>query len=98
MAEEHDPLAARMAKRTAKLARQKALRPAGIRVEPRDEDMRRVLKSSKGVAFRSSGSAEWPNDRFTQRRIADGSVRVVTEDKSRGEQRREDRREQRSAS
>jgi hypothetical protein len=97
--QEHDPLAARMAKAKAKLARRQAQRPAGIRVEPRDDDMRRVMKHPRAGAFRSSGSREWPNDRFTQKRIADGSVKVaaaeeksVAEDKSRGQERREERR------
>jgi hypothetical protein len=33
-----------------------------------------VLKHPKGGGFPESGSAEWPDDRFTKRRIADGSV------------------------
>ena len=50
----------------------------GIRVEPRDEDMRRLLKHQpSGISFRSEGSVEWPDDTFTHRRIADGSVKVV---------------------
>ena len=49
----------------------------GIRVEPRDDDMRRLLKHPNGVRFRSEGSIEWPDDQFTHRRIADGTVKVV---------------------
>ena len=49
----------------------------GIRVEPRDDDMRRLLKHPSGIRFRPEGSVEWPDDQFTQRRIRDGSVKVV---------------------
>ena len=57
--------------------------PPGIRVEPKNEDIRRVLKHPRGmIAFRSEGSIEWPNDTFTHRRIRDGDVTVVnTEEK-----------------
>jgi hypothetical protein len=48
----------------------------GIRVLPRDDDMRRLLKSSSGVRFRSEGSMEWPDDQFTRKRIRDGDVTV----------------------
>jgi hypothetical protein len=53
-----------------------AARP-GIRVEPRDADMRRLLKHPNGARFRPEGSIEWPDDQFTHRRIRDGSVKVV---------------------
>jgi hypothetical protein len=48
-----------------------------VRVNPRDEDLRRVLKHPSGIAFPATGSVEWPNDRFTRKRIADGSVTVA---------------------
>jgi hypothetical protein len=61
----------------------------GIRVEPRDEDMRRLLRHEpSGIRFRSEGSVEWPDDIFTHRRIKDGSVRVVEENKPRSGQTR----------
>lgn len=43
---------------------------------PTSDDLRRVLKHPNGVRFRSEGSVEWPNDRFTKRRIAEGVVKV----------------------
>ena len=52
-------------------------RRPGIRVEPRDDDMRRLLKHPSGIRFRPEGSVEWPDDQFTQRRIRDGSVKVA---------------------
>ena len=50
--------------------------PTGVRVTPKNEELRKVLKHPRGGAFGQSGSAEWPNDRFTQRRIAEGDVTV----------------------
>ena len=43
--------------------------PPGIRVVPRNDDMRRVLKHPTSGGFRASGGATWPNDRFTKRRL-----------------------------
>jgi preprotein translocase subunit Sss1 len=49
-----------------------------VRVEPTTEEYRRVLKhGSTKIGFRAEGSAEWPNDRFTQRRLAEGVIRIV---------------------
>jgi hypothetical protein len=48
-----------------------------VRVEPTSEEYRRAIKHPNGMAFRPQGSVEWPNDRFTQRRIAEGSVKIV---------------------
>ncbi|SIO49829.1 hypothetical protein SAMN05443247_06558 [Bradyrhizobium erythrophlei] len=48
--------------------------PKGIRVVPAKEEYRAVLKHPHGSNFPAEGSAEWPDDRFTKRRLADGSV------------------------
>lgn len=48
--------------------------PTGIKVIPAKEEYRKVLKHPKGAAFPETGSATWPDDRFTKRRLADGSV------------------------
>lgn len=70
-------------KAQANLARVKkmAVRP-GVRVEPRDDDMRRLLKHPRAGAFRSEGSLEWPDDTFTRRRLKEGSVKLAEEKKS----------------
>jgi hypothetical protein len=47
--------------------------PAGVRVVPQ-EKYRAVLKHPTRGGFPAEGSVEWPDDRFTQRRLADGSV------------------------
>jgi hypothetical protein len=57
-----------------RLDRLRAAVPPGVRVTPRDDDMRRVLKHPSAGGFRAEGSATWPNDRFTKRRLADGTV------------------------
>jgi len=64
-------------------ARQRRLRvidgpPRTIKVFAANEDMRAVLRHPNKIRFRSalSEGVEWPNDSFTKRRIADGSVRI----------------------
>jgi hypothetical protein len=46
-----------------------------ISVIPANDDMRRLLRHPLAGGFRSDGSAEWPDDRFTQRRLADGDIK-----------------------
>jgi hypothetical protein len=48
-----------------------------VRVEPTNEGLRHVLKHPNGMGFRAQGSVEWPLDRFTHRRIREGSIRIV---------------------
>lgn len=50
-----------------------AAAPAGIRVVPQ-EKYRAVLAHPKAGGFPAEGGKEWPDDRFTKRRLADGSV------------------------
>jgi hypothetical protein len=52
----------------------------GVRVVPVREELRAFLKHPNGVRLRREGSVEWPNDRFTQRRIADGDIKIVEPD------------------
>jgi hypothetical protein len=47
-----------------------------VRVVPANEALRKILKHPTGVAFRDEGAVEWPHDRFTRRRIADGSIKL----------------------
>jgi hypothetical protein len=64
--------------------------PKGIRVMPAKEEYRKVLKHPRGAAFPETGSVEWPDDRFTKRRLADGSVtREATQE---AQQRMQERR------
>jgi hypothetical protein len=50
----------------------------GVRVEPANADMRRLLKHPRAGGFRSEGSMEWPDDTFTGRRLRDGDIKLVT--------------------
>jgi hypothetical protein len=48
-----------------------------VRVLPTSDDIRRYIKHPRTrVGFPAEGSAEWPNDAFTKRRIIDGDVRI----------------------
>ena len=47
-----------------------------VRVLPADETMRRLLRHPNGMGFRSEGSVEWPLDKFTQRRLREGSIKI----------------------
>ena len=63
----------RMRERVERLNKIK-VRP-GIRVEPANDDMRRLLAHPKAGRFRSEGSMEWPDDTFTHRRLRDGDIK-----------------------
>ncbi len=45
-----------------------------MKVFPKNDDVRRVLYHPAAGPFRAEGPAEWPDDAFTNRRIADGDV------------------------
>jgi hypothetical protein len=63
----------RIADRLARLAEAKGA--PGVRVVPRDDVIRASIKHQPTeIGFPETGSVEWPNDAFTQRRIADGDV------------------------
>jgi hypothetical protein len=47
-----------------------------VRVLPANEDFRQVLKHPSGIRFPEEGSVEWPMDKFTKKRIAEGDVTV----------------------
>ncbi len=46
-----------------------------MQVWPKNDTIRAILKHPHGqIAFPQEGPAEWPNDSYTARRIADGDV------------------------
>jgi hypothetical protein len=52
-------------------------RPRVVRVVPKNDAVRRYLKHGlTKVGFLAEGSAEWPLDQFTKRRIKDGDVTI----------------------
>lgn len=68
-----------------------------VRVEPTNEALRHVLQHPNGMRFRAQGTVEWPWDRFTQRRLRDGSIRVVEQADTRkaaAEKPKEDKKEE----
>jgi len=72
------PESPRKAIRDARAARLRVIQgPAKtVKVYAANEAMRGVLRHGNGTRFRASldQAVEWPNDSFTARRIADGSV------------------------
>jgi hypothetical protein len=73
-----DPRASRRERRRARLRLIAGDRPATIKVFAANETLREVLRHPNGARFRDTigEGVEWPNDSFTARRIADGSVRT----------------------
>jgi hypothetical protein len=65
----------------------------GVRVVPANDDVRRLMKHPRGSGFPESGGAEWPLDRFTKRRLVDGSI--TREEASRDEPEKERREPER---
>ena len=54
-----------------------------MKVRAKNDDIRKVLKHPIGGRFREDGTAEWPDDSFTYRRIQDGDI--VSEEPARSE-------------
>jgi hypothetical protein len=48
-----------------------------VRVLPKNDQIRKYIKHPRTrVGFPAEGSAEWPNDTFTKRRVIDGDVTI----------------------
>jgi hypothetical protein len=62
-----------------------------IQVWPRTDEIRKVLYHPTGKYFPESGPADWPEDTYTARRIADGDV--LTEDPAPATKRRSEKHE-----
>jgi hypothetical protein len=45
-----------------------------MKVFPKNDDVRRVLAHPVAGKFRADGGVDWPDDTFTNRRIADGDI------------------------
>lgn len=50
------------------------------KVYAKDASIQKHIKHPNGKSFRDDGSAEWPNDQFTKRRIKDGDVTMEAPD------------------
>jgi hypothetical protein len=45
-----------------------------MKVYPRDETIRKIIRHPSTGPFPAEGPAEWPDDSYTARRIQDGDV------------------------
>ena len=72
----------------ARVERQRSLRRRpGLRVVPRNDAMLRLLRHPKAGKFRSTGAAmEWPDDKFTRKRLRDGDIKLESEAQPQAEQ------------
>jgi len=73
---EHNPLAVRGQRRQARIDALKH-EVAVVSVEVTKPEYARVLKHPHSGGFKKSGETLWLNDSFTQRRLNDGSIRIV---------------------
>jgi hypothetical protein len=67
---------------------------ASVSVLPANDDGRRLLKHPHSGGFPETGAALWPDDRFTKRRLADGSVTREAPPPEGGDARQRSQREQ----
>jgi hypothetical protein len=49
-----------------------------MKVTPKNDEIRKILRHPSAGGFRKEGPAEWPDDSYTARRIRDGDVTVET--------------------
>jgi hypothetical protein len=67
---------------------------AVVRVVATSDALRRVLVHPSGRKLRATGSTEWPMDKFTARRLAEGSIKIEDEK----EEKKEDNKKASTAS
>ena len=48
-----------------------------MKVLPKDDAMRKLIKHPTAGGFHEEGPAEWPDDQFTTRRLRDGDVTLA---------------------
>ena len=48
-----------------------------VKVLPKDDHIRKIIKHPTGGAFPEEGPANWPDDQFTTRRLKDGDVTLA---------------------
>lgn len=79
--EERRPHEAFLTKRERILAKLRANSTAGrrIRVEPKNDELRLILRHPTAGFFRGRGAAEWPDDQFTERRLRDGDITLAAD-------------------
>ena len=89
--EEKDLRTRQVEERRKRMVKLKPRAPV-VRVVPASDELRRALKHPRGMGFPPDGSAEWPDDRFTRRRIKEGAVTVERPQEEQEQDRRVPRR------
>jgi hypothetical protein len=56
-----------------------------VRVVATSDALRRVLTHPSGRKLRATGSTEWPMDKFTARRLAEGAIKIEEDRKEKAE-------------
>jgi hypothetical protein len=79
--EERQPTEAFLSKRERIMAKVRANSRVGrwLRVEPKNDLMRQILRHPTAGFFRGQGAAEWPDDTFTHRRLKDGDIKLAAD-------------------
>jgi hypothetical protein len=79
--DERQPTEAFLTKRERIMAKVRAMSGAGrrLRVEPKNDLMRQILRHPTAGFFRGQGAAEWPDDKFTHRRLKDGDIKLAAD-------------------
>lgn len=79
MVDVNTQLSPRQQRQAARAEQRRAANPPvpGVRVVPAKEEYRVLKHPTTGIAFQPTGSTEWPYDRFTQRRLGDGSIKLA---------------------
>lgn len=96
MADEQPRESERHLRREERLQRARGtVTPERVRVLPRDDAMRKLLKHPASGGFRPEGSIEWPLDQFTKRRLRDGDVTIEAQQAEPEQQSPQQQREQR---
>lgn len=62
-----------------------------VKVVPKNDSIRKLLKHPTAGPFRTEGSSDWPDDSFTARRMADGDVILEQHAEKKVEQHEEDK-------
>lgn len=47
-----------------------------VKVTAKNETIAKLIKHPNGKSFKDDGTAEWPDDQFTKRRLRDGDITV----------------------
>jgi hypothetical protein len=75
--EEVEVIPKRFQRRQDRLDQMREMAPQRVRVNPRDDKIRSLMKHPASGGFLSEGSTEWPLDQFTKRRLREGAITIA---------------------